>query len=167
MAFRPPAQPALPSPRARRLVHRVLTEARRVLLLRQGVVRSPRNRACGAVERRQLVLAAPIMIWFRHHLRLGDHPALAAAANTSALVLPLYILDDTTPGRWRMGATSHWWLYGSLIALKKNLEKAWRTPLPAARQGSRGSGGAARRDPPRPYTPRAAANLGSRRWRKL
>ena len=118
-----PRSPRCSRHRARRLAHRAVTEARRVLLLRQGVVWSPRNRACGGVERRQLVLAAPIIVWLRQDLRLGDHPALAAAANTSAPVLPLYILDDAMPGRWRMGAASRWWLHGSLTALNKDLEK--------------------------------------------
>lgn len=68
-------------------------------------------------------MAAPIIVWFRQDLRLGDHPALVAAVNTSAPVLPLYILDDATPGRFRMGGASRWWLHGSLAAFDKDLGK--------------------------------------------
>ena len=42
------------------------------------------------------------IVWFRQDLRVHDNPALAAAASRGS-VLPLYILDDVTPGHWRMG----------------------------------------------------------------
>jgi deoxyribodipyrimidine photo-lyase len=66
---------------------------------------------------------APIVVWFRLDLRVSDHPALSAAADTGAPVLPLYILDDETPGRFRVGAASRWWLQGSLDSLGKDLAK--------------------------------------------
>jgi deoxyribodipyrimidine photo-lyase len=66
---------------------------------------------------------APIIVWFRLDLRLADHLALTAAAETGAPVLPLYILDDETPGRFRIGGASRWWLHGSLDALGKDLAK--------------------------------------------
>lgn len=59
----------------------------------------------------------PIIVWLRQVLRLRDNPALHAAAMSGALVIPLYILDDASPGRWRMGGASRWWLYGSLAEL--------------------------------------------------
>ena len=68
-------------------------------------------------------LAAPIIVWFRNDLRLADHPALTAAAETGTPILPLYILDDATPGRLRMGGASRWWLNGSLAALDADLKK--------------------------------------------
>jgi deoxyribodipyrimidine photo-lyase len=46
---------------------------------------------------------------------------LTEAAKTGAPILPLYILDDETPGRWRMGGASRWWLNGSLDALNHAL----------------------------------------------
>jgi len=49
------------------------------------------------------------IVWFRQDLRVHDNPALAAASSRGS-VLPLYILDDVTPGHWRMGAASRWWL---------------------------------------------------------
>jgi deoxyribodipyrimidine photo-lyase len=70
-----------------------------------------------------LILAAPVIVWFRNDLRLADHPALTAAAETGAPILPLYILDDATPQRWRMGGASRWWLNGSLAALDGDLLK--------------------------------------------
>lgn len=54
----------------------------------------------------------PVIVWFRHDLRLADNPALSAAAATGAPVVPLYIHDE--PG---MGAASKWWLHHSLRAL--------------------------------------------------
>jgi deoxyribodipyrimidine photo-lyase len=60
------------------------------------------------------------IVWFRQDLRLRDNPALTAAANRGS-VLPVYILDDVAPGRWRMGAAGRWWLHHSLTALVKDL----------------------------------------------
>jgi deoxyribodipyrimidine photo-lyase len=67
-------------------------------------------------------LTAPIVVWFRNDLRLADHPALTAAAGAGASILPLYILDDATPGRFRPGGASRWWLNGSLAALDADLK---------------------------------------------
>lgn len=64
---------------------------------------------------------SPIIVWFRLDLRLSDHAALSEAAKTGAPVLPVYILDDETPGRWRMGGATRWWLHGSLDALDREL----------------------------------------------
>jgi deoxyribodipyrimidine photo-lyase len=71
----------------------------------------------------EAISKAPIIVWFRHELRLSDHQALTEAAEAGALVLPLYILDDETPGRWRMGGASRWWLHGSLAALDAALSQ--------------------------------------------
>jgi deoxyribodipyrimidine photo-lyase len=65
----------------------------------------------------------PIIVWFRNELRLQDHPALVAAAGTGSPILPLFILDDVTPGRFRRGGASRWWLHGSLAALDGSLRK--------------------------------------------
>jgi deoxyribodipyrimidine photo-lyase len=66
---------------------------------------------------------APIIVWFRRDLRLSDHAALAAAAKSGVPLLPLYILDDETPGAFRMGGASRWWLHGSLKALDESLAR--------------------------------------------
>jgi deoxyribodipyrimidine photo-lyase len=65
-------------------------------------------------------MTKPVIMWFRQDLRLSDHPALAAAA-AAGPVIPLYILDDETPGEWRWGGASRWWLDRSLAALGGNV----------------------------------------------
>jgi deoxyribodipyrimidine photo-lyase len=57
---------------------------------------------------------------FRQDLRLADHAALSAAAGAGP-VLPVYILDDVTPGNWRWGGASRWWLHHSLETLNAKL----------------------------------------------
>ncbi len=65
-------------------------------------------------------MAAPVIMWFRQDLRLSDHPALTAAA-LAGPVIPVYILDDETPGNWRWGGASRWWLHRSLEKLNAGL----------------------------------------------
>ncbi len=62
------------------------------------------------------------IVWFRQDLRLRDHPALYEACKRGT-VLPLYILDDATPGEFRHGGASRWWLYHSLESLRTDLHK--------------------------------------------
>src|SRR6185312_11153580 len=64
----------------------------------------------------------PVIVWFRQDLRLGDNPALRAAAATGAPILPLFVLDEGTPGDWKWGGASRWWLHHSLAALDKSLK---------------------------------------------
>ena len=66
-------------------------------------------------------MSAAVLMWFRNDLRLADNPALHAAAESGAPVVPIYILDDETPGDRRAGGASRWWLHGSLAALGKEL----------------------------------------------
>lgn len=68
-------------------------------------------------------MTAPVILWFRRDLRLSDQPALAAAVESGAPVIPLYILDDDTPKHRKMGAASRWWLHHSLKALDQDLQK--------------------------------------------
>jgi deoxyribodipyrimidine photo-lyase len=65
-------------------------------------------------------MPAPILMWFRQDLRLADHPALSAAA-AAGEIIPLYVLDDETPGDWRWGGASRWWLHQSLKSLSKDV----------------------------------------------
>jgi deoxyribodipyrimidine photo-lyase len=67
-------------------------------------------------------MAAPSLLWLRQDLRLHDQPALAAAAGEGAVV-PVYILDDETPGRWRIGGAQRWWLHHSLERLDESFRK--------------------------------------------
>ena len=80
------------------------------------------------------------IMWFRHDLRLADNPALHAAA-ASGPVLPVFVLDDAAPGRWKPGGAGRWWLHFSLEALGAGLatlgaplilrQGRWEQVLPA------------------------------------
>ncbi|UUX49758.1 DNA photolyase family protein [Nisaea acidiphila] len=65
----------------------------------------------------------PILLWFRQDLRLSDNPALTAAVASGARVLPVYVLDDKTPGHWAPGGAARWWLHHSLASLGRDLEQ--------------------------------------------
>ena len=56
------------------------------------------------------------IVWFRQDLRLHDNPALSLAA-AAGRILPIYILDDETAGRHRIGGVARWWLHHSLASL--------------------------------------------------
>ncbi len=62
-------------------------------------------------------MTKPIVVLFQQDLRLQDHPALNAAARTDQPIIPCFILDDVTPGRWIRGGASRWWLHHSLQSL--------------------------------------------------
>jgi deoxyribodipyrimidine photo-lyase len=64
----------------------------------------------------------PVIYWFRQDLRLRDLPGLSAALSAGGEVLACYILDDESPGVWRMGGASRWWLHHSLAALGSEIE---------------------------------------------
>jgi deoxyribodipyrimidine photo-lyase len=66
--------------------------------------------------------AAPSIVWLRQDLRLHDQPAFAQAAREGA-VIPVYILDDQSPGRWKIGGAQRWWLHFSLARLAESLEQ--------------------------------------------
>ena len=66
--------------------------------------------------------AGPIIVWFRQDLRLSDNPALAFAAHSGRPLICLYVLDDQTPGDWKMGGASRWWLHHALAALDGALD---------------------------------------------
>ena len=67
--------------------------------------------------------SSPVLVWFRQDLRLADHRALHAAIKSGGPIIPLYILDDETPGDWRPGGASRWWLHGSLASLAAGFDK--------------------------------------------
>lgn len=66
---------------------------------------------------------APAIVWFRQDLRLADNPALAAACATGRPIIALFVLDDVSPGEWRLGGASRWWLHHSLAALDETLRR--------------------------------------------
>ena len=59
----------------------------------------------------------PAILWFRQDLRLADNAALDAALTGGRPVVPVYVLDDESPGAWAMGGASRWWLHHSLVSL--------------------------------------------------
>ncbi|GAB4146685.1 MAG: deoxyribodipyrimidine photo-lyase [Sphingomonadales bacterium] len=61
----------------------------------------------------------PHIIWLRQDLRLAGQPAVAAAAQSGAPLLFVYVLDDAAPGHWRLGGAARWWLHHSLQALNE------------------------------------------------
>ena len=61
------------------------------------------------------------IVWFRQDLRLSDHAPLLAAMASARSILPVYVLDDDSPGAWSLGGASRWWLHGSLAALAASL----------------------------------------------
>jgi deoxyribodipyrimidine photo-lyase len=63
----------------------------------------------------------PVIVWFRRDLRLADNAALTDAVKSGAPLLPVYIFDDETPGAFRLGGASRWWLHFSLEALDDSL----------------------------------------------
>lgn len=59
------------------------------------------------------------LLWFRQDLRLHDNPALKAACEHHAQIIPLYI-KELIPSV-AMGGAQKWWLYHSLQSLKQSL----------------------------------------------
>jgi deoxyribodipyrimidine photo-lyase len=68
-------------------------------------------------------VTSPAIVWLRDDLRIADNPALAAGVASKRPLIVLFILDDETPGRWRIGGASRWWLHHSLEALARDVEK--------------------------------------------
>ncbi len=50
---------------------------------------------------------APLILWFRRDLRLGDQPMLAAAAATDRPLIPVFLLDPR-PRRWVLRRNGGW-----------------------------------------------------------
>ncbi|MCB2116164.1 MAG: deoxyribodipyrimidine photo-lyase [Rhodobacteraceae bacterium] len=63
----------------------------------------------------------PVLIWFRRDLRLGDHPALDAAARSGAPVIPVFVHDETVEA---LGAAAKWRLGEGLRVFGAALEAA-------------------------------------------
>jgi Deoxyribodipyrimidine photolyase len=57
------------------------------------------------------------IVWFREDLRLADNPALTAAVETGAPVLPVFVDDPNVP----CGAASAVWQRQALISLAQDL----------------------------------------------
>lgn len=68
----------------------------------------------------------PLILWFRHDLRLDDNPALIAAAHTQQPVIALYIYDEASE---KYGAASKLWLHHSLNILSAALKEKYSINL--------------------------------------
>jgi deoxyribodipyrimidine photo-lyase len=64
----------------------------------------------------------PVLVLFRHDLRIADNRALSAAAATGKPVVPVFIFDETSAGVRPMGAARRWWLHHSVAALMSELK---------------------------------------------
>lgn len=64
-----------------------------------------------------------VLVWFRQDLRLADNPALQAAVESGARIVPVYIWSPEEEGGWPPGAASRWWLHGSLQSLDASLRE--------------------------------------------
>jgi deoxyribodipyrimidine photo-lyase len=67
-------------------------------------------------------VAETILLWFRRDLRLADNPALHAAVECGAAVVPVFVWDPGSTDRWRRGGSSRAWLARSLDALSTALQ---------------------------------------------
>ena len=66
-------------------------------------------------------MTSPSIVWFRDDLRVGDNPALHAAAERGEPIVCVYVLDDASPEIRPLGGASRWWLHHSLRALAASL----------------------------------------------
>ncbi|MBO6539538.1 MAG: deoxyribodipyrimidine photo-lyase [Rhizobiaceae bacterium] len=69
----------------------------------------------------------PVVVLFRHDLRLGDNRALATATESSKPVIALFVFDEISPDIRPIGGARRWWLHQSLTELAKALEKLGAT----------------------------------------
>ena len=65
----------------------------------------------------------PVILWFRHDLRVSDHALLDTTARHSVPYIPFFILDDRAEGDWPSGGATRWWLHHSLEKLGEDLAK--------------------------------------------
>jgi deoxyribodipyrimidine photo-lyase len=63
------------------------------------------------------------LVWFRQDLRLGDNPALTAALEIGAPIVPVFIFSPAEEGAWGLGGASRWWLHQSLERLDQDLRR--------------------------------------------
>jgi deoxyribodipyrimidine photo-lyase len=66
----------------------------------------------------------PTIVWFESDLRTHDHPALRAAVERGASIVPVYIQDDDPGDGWPDGQGVRWWVRRSLEALDDTLRRA-------------------------------------------
>ncbi|MBA8879954.1 deoxyribodipyrimidine photo-lyase [Phyllobacterium myrsinacearum] len=80
-------------------------------------------------EQQSLTSDAPVVLLFRHDLRVNDNRALYAAAQTGKPVIPVFILDEHSDDVRPVGGARRWWLHHSLTALETSLKALGATLL--------------------------------------
>jgi deoxyribodipyrimidine photo-lyase len=70
-----------------------------------------------------MTLVRASLVWFRQDLRLQDNPALEAALDRGAPIIPVFIWAPDEEKPWSPGAASRWWLHHSLKALSRELHQ--------------------------------------------
>lgn len=65
----------------------------------------------------------PVLLLFRHDLRLADNRALAAARETGRPIAAAFIHDEESKGVRAPGGARRWWLHHSLEALSDGLSQ--------------------------------------------
>ena len=67
------------------------------------------------------------LLWLRRDLRLGDNPALLAAAARAGrergALLPVYIWEPRERRTWAPGGAARWWLWHSIASLDADLSR--------------------------------------------
>lgn len=66
----------------------------------------------------------PVIVLFRHDLRVSDNRALYTASQTGKPVVPVFLWDEQTSRKVRpIGGARRWWLHHSLTSLAASLEE--------------------------------------------
>ena len=71
--------------------------------------------------------ARPVLLLFRHDLRMSGNGALDAAAASGKPVVPVYIRETGGPRFRAPGAAWLWWLHHSLEKLAAALEETGKS----------------------------------------
>ena len=66
---------------------------------------------------------ASSILWIRLDFRVVDNPALVAALQRGAPVIPLFIGSTNEEGEWSAGGASQWWLHQSLCSIDLSLRQ--------------------------------------------
>ena len=72
--------------------------------------------------------SAPVIVLFRHDLRVADNRALVAAASLERPVVAAFVFDEVSDGVRPIGGARRWWLHHSIERLAESL-KALGVPL--------------------------------------
>ena len=89
-----------------------------------GQKKRKRNRKKNTVQRP--LSNPPVIYWFRRDLRIYDNPALVAAAQTGAPVIPVFLWSDREEGPKQAlatGGATKYWLYMALPALNLDFKE--------------------------------------------